>query len=128
MVFVALDQSSRITGYSVFEDNQLIKYGHISSPANSLIEQRLLNLIHLLDNLLQEYNFDELIFEDIQEQGGNAQTFKILAQVQGAILIWCANKKMKYRIIPPTVWRKNLKEIYNIDNILHIRYPCGDTF
>ena len=115
MVFVALDQSSRITGYSIFEDNKLIKYGHIGSTASLPIEQRLLNLINLLEKLLKEYNFNELVFEDIQEQGGNVKTFKVLSQVQGAILVWCASKKMKYKILPPTVWRKNIKDIYNID-------------
>lgn len=114
MVFVALDQSSKISGYSIFKDNELIKYGHISSAASTPIEQRLLKLTCLLDELLEEYKFDKLIFEDIQEQGGNVKTFKVLAQVQGAILLWCAAHKIDCKAIFPTVWRKNLKDNYNL--------------
>ena len=115
MVFIALDQSSKVSGYSIFKDNELIKYGHISSAASAPIEQRLLKLTCLLDELLKEYNFDKLIFEDIQEQGGNVKTFKVLAQVQGAILLWCINNKMDYEIIPPSVWRKGIKDTYGVN-------------
>lgn len=115
MVFVALDQSSRVSGYCVFADDRLVDYGHISSPANHPIEKRLLKLTDLLDELLEKYHFDRLVFEDIQEQNGNVKTFKVLAQVQGAILLWCINNKMDYEIIPPTVWRKNIKDTYGVN-------------
>lgn len=114
MIFMALDQSSKISGYSIFNDDQLIKYGHLSLPASLPIEERLLKLTCLLDESLQSYHFDKLIFEDIQEQGGNVKTFKVLAQVQGAILLWCAKHQINYEIIPPTVWRKNIKDIYGV--------------
>lgn len=114
MLFVALDQSSKVSGYCVFDDDRLIDYGHISSPANHPIEKRLLKLIDLLDELLQKYHFDRLVFEDIQEQNGNVKTFKVLAQVQGAILLWCVNNKMDYEIVPPMVWRKNVKDTYGV--------------
>ena len=62
-----------------------------------------------LNNLYREYEFDELMFEDIQNQNNN-ETYKKLAYVQATIIIWCYNNNIKFHILSPSHWRSVLKE------------------
>ena len=86
---LALDQSSRITGYSIFEDNVLIDYGKFNAEAaGTNIETRLNFIRNKVKQLIEENNIDEVAIEDIQMQGNvanNVQTFKVLAEVFGVI-------------------------------------------
>ena len=84
---LALDQSSRITGYAVFENAKLIHYGKFSVDDDD-IGVRLLKIRQNVHNLIEKYDINELVFEDIQLQNNvqnNVQTFKTLAEVFGVI-------------------------------------------
>ena len=64
----------------------MVNHGHFSIPANKPIEQRLLMIMKKLSELENEFEFENLFFEDIQSQQ-NKETYKKLAYVQAAILI-----------------------------------------
>lgn len=85
---LALDQSSKITGWSVFDNQQnLIDFGHFTIT-DSDIGVRLEKIRNEVARLISDYDIDYLIMEDIQYQpnvGGNIQTFKVLAEVFGVI-------------------------------------------
>ena len=109
MIYLSLDQSLRTTGWAIFEDKELKQYGHFTIPSNHPIEQRLNEFMRELNNLYREYEFDELFFEDIQNQNNN-ETYKKLAYVQATIVIWCYNNNIKFHILSPSHWRSVLKE------------------
>lgn len=98
---LALDQSSRKNGYSIFINNNLVTYGLIDLSEED-IGERLLTLKNSVINLINEYNINEIAFEDIQMQasvGNNVQTFKVLAEVFGTIRLICTEKQITYTIV-----------------------------
>lgn len=109
MIYLSLDQAMRTTGWAIFEDDELKKYGSFTIPSHHPIEQRLNEFMWELNNLYREYEFDELFFEDIQNQNNN-ETYKKLAYVQATIIIWCYNNNIKFSILSPSHWRSVLKE------------------
>ena len=109
MIYLSLDQAMRTTGWAIFENKDLKQYGNFTIPGNIPLEQRLNQFIKELNDLYREYEFDELFFEDIQNQNNN-ETYKKLAYVQATIIIWCYNNNIKFHILPPSHWRSVLKE------------------
>jgi Holliday junction resolvasome RuvABC endonuclease subunit len=84
---LALDQASVTTGYAIFQNGQLIKYGKITLDDPN-VGTRLATLRQTLIDMINEYNITCLAFEDIQLQasvGNNVKTFKVLANVFGVI-------------------------------------------
>lgn len=107
---LALDQSSRITGWSVFENAKLFDYGKFEFTDNDM-SQRLLNIKTKVKELIQQYDINEVIFEDIQMQdnvANNVQTFKVLAQVQGMLLTLFAEMGIPYSIVLASQWKSTL--------------------
>jgi len=68
MRLLALDQSSRITGYAVFIDDKLETYGKIDLKDDD-IGIRLNSLRDQIALLIMNYGIDEVAFEDIYMDG-----------------------------------------------------------
>ena len=85
---LALDQSSHTTGYTVLQNGIIVKVDHFDCVGNDLGD-RLVQLRQKIEALIDKYNIDEVIFEDIQLQDVNGnketgiKTFKVLAEVFG---------------------------------------------
>ena len=108
---LALDQSSRITGYAIFIDENLIAHGSINLTEED-VGQRLVLIRKEVTKLIHKYDINEIAFEDIQMQasvGNNVQTFKILAEVFGVILMLCTELKINYTIVSSNTWKSTLK-------------------
>ena len=108
---LALDQSSRISGYAIFVDEKLIAHGSINLTEED-VGQRLVLIRKEVTKLIHKYNINEIAFEDIQMQasvGNNVQTFKILAEVFGVILMLCTELKINYTIVSSNTWKSTLK-------------------
>lgn len=108
---LALDQASIITGWSVFEDQKLIKYGHITLDRETPVGIRLVQLRDKVKELIKEYQVNEIALEDIQMQntvGNNVVTFKVLAQVLGVLQELCEEMEISYTIIPSVTWKAGL--------------------
>ena len=107
---IALDQSTQLTGYAIFQDKDLIAHG-VFSPSGDY-EHRIVKLRQwLLDKLEPLKPNVEVYFEDIQLQdlGGGSigiTTFKKLAHVQGALIVTCIEEDVPYTIVPAATWRK----------------------
>ena len=108
---LALDQASRQSGYSIFKDNELIKFGTIKLEDEN-VGARLVQLRQSIKFLIAENQIDYVVFEDIQMQtsvGNNVKTFKVLANVFGVILELCEELKIKYDIVSSNTWKSTLK-------------------
>lgn len=86
---LALDQSSRVTGWAIFDNGKLVTHGKFDAETvGSNIGKRLEYIRNKVKKLIEDNNIDEVIMEDIQMQGNvvnNVQTFKTLAEVFGVI-------------------------------------------
>lgn len=113
MKILALDQALGTTGYCIFNNIELETVGHFKTVSSKPIEERLCEIMRKLNELLNQYEFEHLVFEDIQKQT-NISTYCKLAYVQAAVMIWCYNQNIKFTILSPSHWRKILKENYTI--------------
>ena len=107
---LALDQSTKITGWSFFEDGELVDYGKINAIQTDLGD-RLVYIKKEINNLIDTFNIDEVIMEDIQMQNNvvnNVQTFKVLSEVFGVISETLQEKKMKYTVVMSGTWKSTL--------------------
>lgn len=107
---LALDQSSRVTGYAIFQDNALVSFGQFE-VSDTDIGRRLLQIKQHIVRLINEYEITEVAFEDIQMQGNvanNVQTFKILSEVFGVIHELLTELNIPYTIVPSVSWKSKL--------------------
>ena len=111
---LALDQSSITTGYAIFKDGKPVVISHFTAQGTDL-GSRLEQLRNKIIELINEYEIDEVVFEDIQLQdmaGGKdvgIKTFKVLAEVFGVVLELLTELDIDYTIVPPTVWKATFK-------------------
>lgn len=114
MTILALDQSSYTTGYCVFKDNKPVVISHFDCVGNDLGD-RLEQLRNKIIELINQYQVDEVVFEDIQLQDMNGnkevgiKTFKILAEVFGVVHELLTELNMKYTTVAPIVWKATFK-------------------
>lgn len=109
--FLALDQSSRITGYAVFENAKLIDYGKFSVNDED-IGIRLMKIRQEVEQLIKQHEVEEVVFEDIQLQSNvanNVQTFKALAEVFGVIYELVTELNLPNTAILASSWKSTLQ-------------------
>lgn len=114
MRLLALDQASRVTGVAIFDNDKLIKYGTFEIKSNQELGKRLTQFLENLDKLYAAYHFDAVVYEDIQLQMGNVETYRKLAYIQAMILFWCEKNEKNLYCLSPSHWRKVLKEKYGM--------------
>ena len=110
MVILALDQASRTSGWAVYSDNKLLKYGKFTYEDTDFGE-RLVKIRKAIQKLINEYTPDEIVFEDIQLQntvGNNVDTFKKLAEVFAIVYELASELKIPNRAVISTVWKSKL--------------------
>lgn len=111
---LALDQSSKVTGYTVLDDGKIIKVSHFECVGND-VGDRLHQFRKKVISLIEEYNIEEVVFEDIQLQDVNGsketgiKTFKVLAEVFGVMHELCSEIKMPYTAVLPIKWKAHFK-------------------
>ena len=108
---LALDQSTRTSGWSVFKDKELISFGHWTEKSE-YFGTRIFNIINEIQKKINIFKPDKIIFENIQLQNDkdnkkniNIDIFQKLAQVQGAIILLCQLNNIPYEIVYASEWR-----------------------
>lgn len=110
MRLLALDQASRVTGWAVFEDGKLSMYGKLTADQSDFGD-RLHYIRKTILDMINAYEIDEVVFEDIQLQGNvtnNVQTFKALAEVFGVLYELFTELKLPRTAVLSTVWKSSL--------------------
>ena len=110
MRVLALDQASRTSGWAVFNDGKLVTFGKFTAN-HSDVGDRLHFIRSKVNLLIDEYDIDEVVFEDIQLQGNvanNVATFKALAEVFGVLYELFVALKMPRTAVLSTVWKSTL--------------------
>lgn len=110
MRVLALDQASRVSGWAIFEDGELSNYGKFSATQTD-VGDRLHFIRTEVLNLINKFDIDEVVFEDIQLQGNvanNVATFKALAEVFGVLHELFVELKLPRTAVLSTVWKSTL--------------------
>lgn len=119
---LALDQSTKLTGYAIFDDNVLIKYGCLSIKGKEAVE-RVIKTREAVSKLIETWKPDRVVVEDIQlqtEEGEGTKgvlTYRILAGLLGVLEAFFFENKIQYSTANISTWRncqqikgKNRKE------------------
>ena len=134
MRYLALDQALQVSGWAVFDDENLVAHGSFSISPKKDMSERLGLIYDEITSLHEDYGFETIFFEDIQNQQSNL-TYSRLAYVQAVIMLWCEFEgNTPYYILAPSHWRsiiggkfgnrreeqkvfaiQKVKELYGID-------------
>lgn len=108
MKTLSLDLSSKSSGWSVFDGQELTEYGCITSASTDLIKR-----IHIMtDNikeLIKKYNINKVVVEEVRSELGtqNIKTHRALMWLQGFVAIMLHDEyKLELEYIYPSEWRK----------------------
>jgi Holliday junction resolvasome RuvABC endonuclease subunit len=108
-VLLALDQSTRCSGYAVFEDGEYICSGVVDKSKSNLdTHERSFEMARDLWRVIKKYKPDHLVIEDVQNQS-NTKTVIILSRLQGMLIGYAEAHKVKTHILLPSQWRSALK-------------------
>ena len=107
---LALDQASKVTGYAIFDDTKLVKYGTFTTTAEDDIERFAMVRAWLL-SMISSWRPDYIGIEGIQfQEEGSGQkmgvtVFQTLARLQGILMMACHDEKVPFEICPTNTWR-----------------------
>lgn len=102
---VSLDQSTDTTGYAVYRDGELFKYGSFSSDGGNVVD-RIEFMYKGIKDLIEAEHPDHIVFEGVQYQR-NMKSYSELSWLQGAILSIIFDYGTGFEIITPSSWRKH---------------------
>lgn len=119
---LALDQATYTTGYSIFDNKDLIKYGTFTTQANDEIA-RDNKIKQWLISMIDNWNPDLVIIEGIQLQDNASQrkmgvtVFETLARLQGILMETLYELNIDYKIAPTNTWRNHchVKGVHRAD-------------
>lgn len=113
-MILALDLSTKSSGYAIFDNYSLVTYGCLTASSNDVIK-RIQKIIIDLDNLvLNKYKdtIDKVVIEEVRPEVGsnvtNLHTHKVLMWLQAALefLLHEHYPKVKVEYMYPSEWRK----------------------
>lgn len=113
---LALDQSSHKTGYSIYDGKELISYGVFETTKLDPMD-RLQDIASWLDSMIANWKPDMVGLEDTQyNPGGTSKdqiqahdTFKLLSQVMGVVIIIALRAGCKVKTVLIPTWRHHCK-------------------
>lgn len=109
MRILSFDQSTKVSGYAVFDDGEYIESGVVDLKKSKLeTNERSFQMAKDLWMIIKKYKPDELIIEDVQQQA-NPRSVIILARLAGMIIGYSEAHNVKTHILLPTQWRKALE-------------------
>ena len=114
---LSIDQATQITGWAIFDDKDLIKFGKLCIDSgldkSERIHQVKTWLISMIDNIKPDY----IYFEDIQLQDGvnkghitngesiSVITYRALCELIGVLCDTAIDCKVQFKIIHSSTWR-----------------------
>jgi len=105
---LALDQSTKCTGWSFFLDGKYVESGVIDMSKSKLeTAERSFEMAKAIWKLIKNYKPEHLVLEETQQQS-NVKTVIILSRLQGMILGYAAAHGVKTHIVQPSRWRAAL--------------------
>lgn len=112
MKILALDQSTKITGWAIIETDEycgvVFESGLINKSKIKDVDIRFGEMCKDIFNLINSMKDLDAIYIEETALQSNPKTLRLLAQLQGAIISICVNKGITYKVIEPSKWRSKL--------------------
>lgn len=106
---LAFDQASRLSGWAIFDDKQLVKYGKIEFQGEEI--ERYHQIKEWFISMIKMWDCDFVAIEGIQYQENHGGTkmgvtvFQTLARLQGILLETAYNLGVESFVCPTNTWR-----------------------
>ena len=104
MVICGIDASTQSTGWSIFQDNELIAYGVIK-PDGANWREHIVNQAPKLIEILEKYHPDKIYMEDVPLKARNPKVLVQLGAVQGFFYGIVASYRIPIIFLVPSQWR-----------------------
>lgn len=105
MKILALDQATKTTGYSVWNDDTLLKHGVIEVGNNKFDTiTRMIELQKKIEEILISEEINSVAIEGVQYQQ-NQKVYSTLSQLQGVLFSLFFFQKKPFFIIEPSSWK-----------------------
>lgn len=117
---LALDQATKISGWSLWDDETLLRYGVFKAKSKDTID-RLVEIRQWLTNLIINYKPDIVLLEDIQYQqkiegkavfNGEAingvTVYKALAELLGVLQVSLREQGVDFKVVSSSTWRADV--------------------
>ena len=109
---LALDAATKITGYAVYDNDELVYYGVYK--VNDTIEttERINQIKYWLEAVLKEWKPDYVGVENIQLQtlgthgAYQVETYRVLANLQGVLMDTLFENNIPHTLVYSSEWRK----------------------
>lgn len=108
MKLLALDPSTKATGWSIYDDDKLLSHGVITAGSANLYH-RIDKMIEGIKVLIDENKIEKAIIEDVipDDVRGNQNVFKALMYLQAFVMHLMDSYKIKSELVVASHWRKN---------------------
>ena len=112
MNIIALDMSTKSTGYAIYKHNKLVQYNYIIATSNDLFN-RIKVMLNAINKLLEQNpDLEYVIMQQVRQEGFvNVKTYKALMYLQGCVqmIIHQKFKHLQTDFLYPSSWRKVCK-------------------
>lgn len=108
MRILSMDQSTRASGWAIFDNGQYVCSGVVDKTKSELdTYERSFEMAKDLWKIIKQYKPDRLIIEDVQQQS-SVNTVIILSRLQGMIIGYAEAHGVQTYILLPSQWRAAL--------------------
>lgn len=104
MKILALDQSTKHTGWALWINNQLTDYGVIDAPDELSPYERMKYMGDCIAKIIDKRNPKFIVIEQVQFQR-NYKTYSQLSQLQGVLFHILFERGKEFTLVEPTKWR-----------------------
>lgn len=105
MLTLALDASTKSTGWSVMRDGAYIDSGVIDMSKDKDIHHRIIEMTKAVVLIIKRFDPDKVFLEDTI-RCVNVSSLKSLCWLSGGIQFWTGVKGYQLELIMPSAWRK----------------------
>ena len=107
MITLAIDASTKSTGWSIFEGQELKDYGCITSSSGNLF-RRIHKMTDEINSIILKYKVDQVAVEDVipEDVRHNSKVYKALMYLQGFLVDKCNDYKITPVFYVASAWRK----------------------
>lgn len=105
---LALDNATKITGYSIFENGKLLHYGIKEIDSSTPQKLRIAYMKQWFVSMLTVWDIDSVGLENVQYQG-NAQTLITLSKLLGALEVASLEYNIEPYVVSSQTWKSFCK-------------------
>lgn len=102
---VSLDTSTTSTGIALRINGKLTTYQTLVPKTKSPAEKRILEMARLITSALDEYS-PNIVYAETPQGHSNIKLSRMLGEMLGVVIGWCANHDCEFNEVNPSWWRK----------------------